>query len=51
MSDILSLFSNHCEKVQPLSKGQYVALCPFHNDNNEVSVSMKMVCIIAKPVG
>ena len=33
MSDILSLFSIHCEKVQPLSKGQYVALCPFHNDN------------------
>ena len=33
MSDILSLFSIHCEKVQPLSKGQYVALCPFHDDN------------------
>ena len=33
MNDILNLFSTHCDKMQSLSGGQYIALCPFHNDS------------------
>ena len=32
MNDVLSLFNKHCDKMQSLSGGQYVSLCPFHND-------------------
>ena len=33
MNDVLSLFNKHCDKMQSLSGGQYVSLCPFHNDS------------------
>ena len=33
MGDVLSLFNKHCDKMQSLSGGQYVSLCPFHNDS------------------
>ncbi len=33
MGDVLSLFNKHCDKMHRLSGGQYVSLCPFHNDS------------------
>jgi putative DNA primase/helicase len=34
MSDIINLFSRYCNKIQKGSGGQYVSLCPFHDDTN-----------------
>ena len=33
MNDVLNMFNRHCNKMQKLSGGQYIALCPFHDDS------------------
>ena len=33
MNDIINMFSRHCDKMQSLSGGQFISLCPFHNDS------------------
>jgi 5S rRNA maturation endonuclease (ribonuclease M5) len=33
-SEVLSLFTRHCENVRHLSGAQYHALCPFHDDTH-----------------
>lgn len=33
MNDVFDLFSKHCDNIQKLSGGQFIAICPFHNES------------------